>query len=276
MAIPTVLTISASDSSGTDGIQADLRTLAALKTHGASVVTVITAQNTQAVTAAEMVSEALVEAQLRAVFDDLALRAVKVGALGTAPMIETVATVLGEVCTVPIVGDAFMVTRGGDRMIDDDALAAFRTHLLPKLTVLVVNLEEAALLTDTQRATTLGEMLDQGNALVAAGAAHVLVSGGHGQAETCTDLLFAPGQDAIRMSVPRLERQNMRALSSTLSAGIAAHIAHEMSISESIQTTKVFVTGAIDAADTFAPGKGPNSIHQMHRLWEPRQAAIAE
>lgn len=273
MAIPAVLTIGASDSSGTDGIQADLRTFAALRAHGASAITVVTAQNTMAVTAAEMVSPALVEAQIRAVFDDLDILAVKIGALGTAGMVETVARVLGEVCDKPLVGDAFMVTRSGQPMVDEATVAAFREHLIPKLSVLFVNMDEAALLTGTPTAITMGEMLDQGWALREMVDAHVLVSGGHGKAEMCNDLLFSPGQDAVQMSTPRLKRHNMRALSSTLCAAITAHIGHDMAINESIHTAKLFLDGAINAADTFAPGKGPNSIHQLHRMWEPRASS---
>jgi hydroxymethylpyrimidine/phosphomethylpyrimidine kinase len=270
MGFPTALAINASDSSGLDGVQADLRTFAALKVCGTSAITAITAQNSETVTAAEMLSPALVEAQIRAVMDDMPVTAVKIGALGSAEMVETVAATLAEVCEVPIVVDPFMVARSGARLADDATVAAFKEKILPLAAVAIANMAEAALLSGTDRATSLGDLMEQGQAIHEMGAKMVIVTGGHGQSESSYDILISDERPPVQLRADRLERKNIRGLSSTLSAGIAGHIAHEFEAYESVQFAKVFVTSALDAADKLTAGSGPGPVHQMHRLWESR------
>lgn len=271
MAFPTALAISASDCSGLDGVQADLRTFAALKVYGTSAVTAITAQNTQAVTAAEMVSTTLVDAQIRAVLEDMPVAAVKVGALGTAEMVRAVAATLGEVCTVPIIVDPFMVARSGAQLVDAEMIEAFKSEMLPLSSMVVTNMLEAALLTGTERGATLGDLIEQGEALHAMGAELALVSGGHGQSDSSTDILISGERPPVQLRADRLDRANARGLSSTLTSAIAAHIAHDMVAYEALQFAKVFVASAFDASDVLRVGEGPGPVHQMHRLWEPRE-----
>lgn len=273
MAIPAALTISASDCSGADGIQADLRTFAALKVHGASVVTAVTAQNTEEVRAAEIMPDALLDVQIGAVLGDLLIGAVKTGATGSADAIACIAGALAERCTVPLVVDPFLVARSGQQLVDDAAIEAFRARLLPLAAVVTPNLAEAALLTGTDRAQTLGDMMAQGEAICDLGATSVLVSGGQGESENSTDILISRERPPLQLRTERLSRTNMRGLSSTLTAAIAAHIAHAFDVYESVQFAKVYLSGAIKASDTFAIGQGPGPVHQMHRLWEERPPA---
>ena len=268
MAIPTVLTIGGSDSAGLTGVQADLRTFAALRCHGASALTLITAQTTGEVRDVAFLPPAIVDAQIRAVFDDLHPRAVKVGALGSAETITQVAGILTEICTVPIVVDPFCVTRGGDVLLDDAGIAALKERLIPIASVVTPNLAEAALLTGMPRAQVLGDMLEQGNALVSLGVRHALITGGHGQAEQSTDILVSEGRPDIHLRAPRVDTPNVRGLSDTLTAAIAAHIAHDLIPYESIQFAKVFVSSSLDGADQLSIGAGPGPVHQMVRLWE--------
>jgi hydroxymethylpyrimidine/phosphomethylpyrimidine kinase len=272
MAIPTALTISASDSSGADGIQADLRTFAALKVHGASVVTAVTAQSTTSVTAAEVMPSALVQAQIRAVLDDMQIAAVKVGATGSAATIAAIAKTLKDT-SQPIIVDPFLVSRSGEQILDAAALEAFQAHLLPLASIVTPNLSEAAVLTGRDRAQTLGDLMEQGEAIREMGAKSVLMSGGQGQNENSTDILISGDRPPLQLRATRLARTNMRGLSSTLTAAIAAHVAHAFDPSESVQFAKVYLSGAIDAADSFSIGSGPGPVHQMHRMWEPRSKA---
>lgn len=270
MAFPTALAINASDSSGLDGIQADLRTFAALKVCGASAITAITAQNSAAVSAAELLSPDLVQAQIRAVFDDMPVGAVKVGALGSAEIVNAVAETLSEACEVPIVADPFMISRSGDQLADDATVAAFKEKIVPISAVVIANMPEAALLAGTGRAANLGDLMEQGQAIHEMGAKMAVVTGGHGQSDSSYDILISSERPPVQLRADRLERKNTRGLSSTLSAGIAGHIAHEFEAYESVQFAKVFVTSALDAADKLTAGSGPGPVHQMHRLWESR------
>ncbi|MEM9060085.1 MAG: bifunctional hydroxymethylpyrimidine kinase/phosphomethylpyrimidine kinase [Pseudomonadota bacterium] len=275
MAIPSALTIAASDSCGADGLQADLRTFSALKVHGASVVTVVTAQNTEQVTAAEFMPPALIEAQIRAVFDDMALAAIKIGALGNVETIETVANTLNDVIDeekpIPIVADPVMTNHAGDLLVDREVIDSWKQNIMPMATVITPNLAEAALLTDRERPGTLGDLMEIGETLVELGVQEVLVSGGQGKAENSIDILVSSIRPPVQLRAERMTRENMRGLSSTLTAAIAAHIAHEIAPYEAIQVSKVFLSGAIDTADTFSIGSGPGPIHQLNRLWESRQ-----
>ncbi|MEM7212256.1 MAG: bifunctional hydroxymethylpyrimidine kinase/phosphomethylpyrimidine kinase [Pseudomonadota bacterium] len=275
MAIPSALTIAASDSCGADGLQADLRTFAALKVHGASAVTLVTAQNTQGVTAAEFVPPSLIEAQIRAAFDDMTLMAVKIGALGSVEVIETVASTLADVMPedykTPIVADPVLTNHAGEALVESETIAAWKAHILPIATVVTPNLAEAALLTDFESPGTLGDLIVMGETLVEAGADQALVSGGQGKAEFSIDILVSKERPPVQLRAERMERENLRGLSSTLSTAIAGHIAHDMAAYDAIQYAKVYLSGAIDTADTFRIGKGPGPVHQLHRLWEGRR-----
>ncbi len=275
MAIPSVLTIAASDSCGADGLQADLRTFAALKVHGASAVTLVTAQNTEMVSAAEFMSPALIEAQIRAVFDDMTISAVKIGALGNVETIETVADTLAdclpEDTNIAIVADPVLTNHAGDHLVEDETVDAWKRRILPISTVITPNLAESALLSGRDRPQTLGDLIEIGEALVEMGPPQVVVSGGQGKAENSIDILVSNERPPVQLRSVRMERENMRGLSGTLSSAIAAHIAHDMAPYDAIQYAKVYLSGAIDTADTFRIGKGPGPVHQLYRVWEGRR-----
>ena len=275
MAIPCALAIAASDSCGADGLQADLRTFSALKVHGASAITLVTAQNTQMVTAAQFMSPDLIEAQIRALFDDMTISAVKIGALGNTETIETVANTLSdclpEDVNIGIVADPVLTNHAGVPLVDDDTIAAWKQHIMPLATVITPNLMESALLSGRERPGTLGDLIEIGEALVEMGPSQVLVSGGQGQAENSIDILVSNERPPVQLRAPRMERENLRGLSGTLSAAIAGHIAHDMAPYDAIQYSKVYLSGCIETADTFRIGKGPGPVHQLYRMWENRR-----
>lgn len=274
MAIPSALTIGASDSCGADGIQADLRTFAALRVHGASAITLVTAQNTEMVTAVEFMSPTMIDAQIRAIFDDMTITAVKIGALGNTETIETVANTLADVLpedtTIPIAADPVLTNHAGDLLVEQETVAAWKQHILPKAAVITPNLAEAAALTGHAHPQTLGDLIELGEALVEAGVPSAIVSGGQGKAENSIDILVSNDRPPVQLRSVRMERENTRGMSGTFAAAIAGHIAHDMAVYDAIQYSKVYLSGAIDTADTFKIGKSSGPIHQLHRLWESR------
>ena len=261
------LTIAGSDSGGGAGIQADLKTFSALGVYGASVITALTAQNTRAVTRVEPASPAMIAAQIAAVFDDLDIRAVKLGMLGGVDAIRTVAAGLAD-RDVPLVLDPVMIAKSGDALLPGDAVATLRDALLPMASLLTPNLPEAARLLDTAPAPDEAAMQDQGRALMRLGAGAVLMKGGHGSGETCTDLLITTG-GTLRLTAPRRATRNTHGTGCTLSAAIAAGLAQGMDMAQAVTRAHAYLQGAIAAADSLHIGQGHGPVHHFHALWSP-------
>lgn len=261
--IPVVLAIGALDPSGLDGLLADMRTCAALGVHGAVAATLIRVNRAAA---AERIPTEVVTRQVRSVLDAGTVAAIKLGLLDSDEMTRAVAEVL-DGCSAPIVADPCMAGREGVPLTGSDAIDAWRATILPIATVVTPNMAEAALLTGTGRATTLGDMLRQGQALVGFGCRHAVVSGGHGRSAASTDILVSRGRPPMEMRAERMERGDLRGLSATLASAVAAHIAHGFEPFDAIHRAKLFVSAAIDAADGYEPSPGPRPVHQMHRMW---------
>lgn len=265
MTTPIALTIAGSDSGGGAGIQADLKAFSALGVYGASVITALTAQNTRAVTRVEPASPAMIAAQIEAVFDDLDIRAVKLGMLGGAEAIRTVADGLAG-RPVPLVLDPVMIAKSGDALLPDDAVATLRDVMLPMASLLTPNLPEAARLLGTAPATDEAGMEAQGHALMALGAAAVLMKGGHGAGQTCTDLLIT-ATGTHRLTAPRLATGNTHGTGCTLSAAIAAGLAQGMDLPAAVTRAHAYLQGAIAAADSLHIGHGHGPVHHFHAVW---------
>ncbi len=258
------LTIAGSDSGGGAGIQADLKTFSALGTYGASVLTAITAQNTRAVTAVAPATPAMVRAQMAAVFDDLALAAVKIGMLGGPEVIRAVAEGLrGR--DLPVVLDPVMVAKSGDRLLAAEAIAALKSELLPLATVLTPNLPEAAEILGHPQAADMAARETQGAALLALGPQWVLMKGGHAEGATCTDLLLGP--QPVTLTAPRIDTRNTHGTGCTLSAAIAAGLAQGATVPEAVRQAHAYLHAAIAAADRLAVGSGHGPVHHFHALW---------
>ncbi|HEY8681505.1 MAG TPA: bifunctional hydroxymethylpyrimidine kinase/phosphomethylpyrimidine kinase, partial [Candidatus Dormibacteraeota bacterium] len=178
MKLPVALTIAGSDSGGGAGIQADLKTFAALGIHGTSAITAITAQNTVAVTEILELPVAMVRAQIDAVVEDLGVQAAKTGMLSSAEIIETVAAAIQAHRIGNLVVDPVMVAKGGARLLREDAVDALRTRLLPLAAMLTPNLPEVEVLLG-RRVTTLDERRQAARDLLALGPRAVVVKGGH-------------------------------------------------------------------------------------------------
>ena len=266
------LTIAGSDSCGGAGIQADLKIFSALKVYGASVITALTAQNTQRVEAVHVVPPDFVLAQMRAIASDLRVDAIKIGMLATGPVIEAVAEGLKDYPRVPVVLDPVMIAASGDLLLDPEAVDALRSILMPLATLITPNLAEAAALLATSPARNEYEMAVQAWRLKDAGARAVLVKGGHAKGPTATDILFA-GVEPQSFEAPRANTRNTHGTGCALSAAIAAEVAKGASLSEAVASAKAYVTAAILAADTLDVGKGRGPVHHFHDWWDEDDTA---
>ncbi|KQO88587.1 bifunctional hydroxymethylpyrimidine kinase/phosphomethylpyrimidine kinase [Methylorubrum extorquens] len=262
------LTIAGSDSSGGAGIQADLKTFAALRVYGASVITALTAQNTRGVQAIHDVPADFVAAQIDSVFSDLAVGAVKIGMLSRPETIRAVAEGLRRHAPgIPVVLDPVMVATSGDRLISQEAVEILRTELMPLATLITPNLPEAAALLDEAEAGHENEAVAQGRRLLARGARAVLIKGGHGEGSESADHLIAADGTLRRFAAPRIATRNSHGTGCTLSAAVAAGLARGQGLAEAVGAAKTYVTGAIRAADTVPVGHGHGPLHHFFALW---------
>ena len=261
---PTALTIAGSDSGGGAGIQADLKTFAALGVYGTSAITAITAQNTRGVFAVEALSPALVTAQIAAVLDDIPPGAVKIGMLATAGIVEAVAAALAGY-RGPVVLDPVMVAKSGDPLLAREAEAALRARLVIRADVLTPNLPEAARLLGVPPAQDAAEAVAQGQALLAAGAGAVVMKGGHAPGAICTDYLVTPA-GVVEMAQPRIETRNTHGTGCTLSSAIAAGLAAGMDLEAAVRRAQAWLHGAIRAADALGIGGGHGPVDHFHEL----------
>jgi hydroxymethylpyrimidine/phosphomethylpyrimidine kinase len=263
---PLAVTIAGSDSGGGAGIQADLKTFAALGVYGASVITALTAQNTRGICAIHSVPPAFVTAQIDAVFSGFTVGAVKIGMLGNAGIIAAVADGLARHGEQRIVLDPVMVASSGERLLDEDAVAALRRFLLPRALLLTPNLAEAAALLDMHEASEEAAMCGQAKRLMALGARAVLIKGGHASGPSSTDILVT-ASDTIHLTAPRIAARNTHGTGCTLAAAIAAGLAKGLPLGEAVTSAKGYVTAAIAAADALAVGSGNGPLHHFHQWW---------
>jgi hydroxymethylpyrimidine/phosphomethylpyrimidine kinase len=261
---PIAVTIAGSDSSGGAGIQADLKTFAALGVYGASVLTALTAQNTQGVTAIHDVPADFIAAQIDAVFSDLAIGAVKIGMLSQVAAIEAVAAGLSRFDAPNVVLDPVMVATSGDRLLAVEAIAALRRDLIPRALVVTPNLHEAAALTDAPLARNEPEMEAQARQILALGPRAVLIKGGHGDGAESVDLLVSNGE-VIRLAAPRVATRNTHGTGCTLSSAIAAALAKDLDLAAAAREAKTYVTAAIAAADRLTVGHGHGPLNHFWR-----------
>ncbi len=271
--VPIALTIAGSDSGGGAGIQADLKAFSALGVYATSVITALTAQNTQTVTAVHDVPPDMVRAQINAVFDDIAVGAVKIGMLSSPDIIHSVADGLAG-RAVPVVLDPVMVAKSGDALLRDDAVSALCERLLPMATLLTPNLPEAARLLSGSAATADTEYLAQARALQSLGAGSVLMKGGHGTGTVCRDLLLDASGQSHWFDADRIETRNTHGTGCTLSSAIAAGLAAGKPLVSAVDAAHGYLHRAIRAADGLGVGSGHGPVHHFHALW-PASAAPA-
>jgi hydroxymethylpyrimidine/phosphomethylpyrimidine kinase len=264
--IPIALTIAGSDSSGGAGIQADLKTFAALGVYGASAITALTAQNTKGVAGIHAVPAEFVTAQIDAVFSDLDVKAIKIGMVAQLATIDAIATSLVRWSPGHVVLDPVLVATSGDRLLALEAVERLRTALIPRASLITPNLPEAAALLDEPIASDEAAIERQGRLLLALGCPAVLIKGGHGQGSESIDYLVT-GNGTLALPAPRIATQNTHGTGCSLSSAIAAGLAKGEDLESAVRHAKAFISAAIGAADRLDVGHGHGPIHHFHRFY---------
>ncbi|MFI1938919.1 bifunctional hydroxymethylpyrimidine kinase/phosphomethylpyrimidine kinase [Streptomyces purpureus] len=250
---PLVLTVAGSDSGGGAGVQADLKTMLALGTHGMSVITAVTAQNSLGVQGAWELPVEAVRAQYRAVVDDIGVQAVKTGMLASAPLVETVAELLADT-DAPVVVDPVGVSKHGDSLLAASALDSVRERLLPLATVATPNLDEVAQLTGVE-VRDEDDLRRAADAVLGFGPRWALIKGGH-LAGDAVDLL-TDGTEEHWLRAPRHDNRHTHGTGCTLASAIAAGLAKGEDVPAAVAAAKEYVTGAIAAGFALGAGIGP-------------------
>jgi len=265
----TVLTIAGSDSSGGAGIEADLRTFAALGVHGAAAVTAVTAQNTVGVTAVLAVEPEMVRAQVEAVAQDLSIAAVKTGMLARPATVREVARLAREGSLPNLVVDPVLVSSTGHQLMEDGGVAAYRDDLFAHADVVTPNLRETALLlgADVASLATIEAMVAAAERLRATGAACVVVKGGHLLGGTATESrapdVVVTDRGATTLDGPRVATRNDHGTGCSLAAAIAVGLAEGLDVLDAVRRAKSFVTKALEGAATWTLGEGHGPIDHL-------------
>ena len=255
-----VLTIAGSDSGGGAGIQADLKTFAALGCYGMTAITALTAQNTTGVRSIHPVPPAMLADQIDAVVEDIGVDAVKIGMLHSPEIAQTVAAAIDKHQLVNVVFDPVMVATSGAVLINQDAMAVLVKEVFPRATIITPNLDEAALLVG-KAITTEAEMEAAAAELIAQGAGAVLLKGGHLAGETVSDLLMQAGGEKAWMRAQRISTRNTHGTGCTLSSAIAAHMAMGKPLVNAVQSARIFVRGALEAGAQIRTGHGSGPLN---------------
>ena len=263
-----VLTIAGSDSGGGAGVQADLKTFAANGCYGMSVITALTAQNTQGVTGIHALPPSFAVEQMRAVFTDIGTDAIKIGMLYSAELIEAVAETLNEFRPRNIVLDPVMVAQSGDKLLQDEAIQAIREHLMPLADVVTPNLPEAEVLLG-RKIDSFQDVQRAARELSQIGGRSILVKGGHMAESKSTDLLYLTEEDRfVRLEADRIDSRNNHGTGCTLSSAIAAHMAKGRDIQAAVEKAKTYIQNAIKAGASYEIGHGHGPVHHFFEFWE--------
>jgi hydroxymethylpyrimidine/phosphomethylpyrimidine kinase len=251
----SVLIIAGSDSSAGAGIQADLKTCAALGVYATTAITALTAQNTMGVTAIHEAPPDFVAAQIEAVVTDIRPDAVKTGMLASAAIIEVVAAKIKEHALPFVVVDPVMVAKSGDRLLREDAVRALRDVLVPLADVVTPNIPEAEDLVG-HPVRTDEEVRAAAREIQSLGARNVVVKGGHRSGDAAIDVLF-DGRSFHEFASPRIDTKSTHGTGCTFASAIAAFLARQETVPEAVQHAKDYLTEALRRAEPIGHGHGP-------------------
>ncbi|MGI9169693.1 MAG: bifunctional hydroxymethylpyrimidine kinase/phosphomethylpyrimidine kinase [Caulobacteraceae bacterium] len=250
-----VLIVAGSDSGGGAGVQGDIKTVTALGGHAACAITAITVQNTLGVHDVFPLPAALVEAQARAVLDDIGADAIKVGMLGSVEAVEMLARLLDTAAGLPAVIDPVMVAKGGRRLLADEAVEAVQSLLISRAALLTPNAPEAAALTGLVVAST-DDLRRAGEALLRRGARAVLLKGGHIAGEMVVDVLMKTSGETT-FAGPRLATRHTHGTGCALASACAVGLAQGLALDAAVARAWAFTAQAIAHAPGFGAGRGP-------------------
>jgi hydroxymethylpyrimidine/phosphomethylpyrimidine kinase len=251
----TALTIAGSDSGAGAGLQADLKTFAALGVYGTSAIAALTAQNTERVTRVFEIPADMVVAQIDAVADDIHIDAVKTGMLASAAVVSAVASAIEARGWEDVVVDPVMVAKSGDLLLAPEAVQSVRTLLLPRARVLTPNRPEAEVLAG-HSITTPSHARDAARALHALGSAAVVIKGGHFEGPTLVNLLY-DGRDFFEFTTERIATRHTHGTGCTFASAIAAGLALGDTVVEAVDRATRYVAGAVAHGVQIGHGHGP-------------------
>lgn len=258
-----VLTIAGSDSGGGAGIQADLKTFAALGCFGTSAITAITAQNTLGVRAIHAVPLDVLTAQIDAVLEDIGTDAVKIGMLHSAETVRCVAAAIDRHALRPVVLDPVMIATSGDALIDRDAVQVIVQALLPRATLITPNLDEAALLLG-RAIVSVDELEAAAEGLLALGAQAVLLKGGHLPGAQVVDVLKSRDGLHRRFSAARIHSRNLHGTGCTLASAVAAQLALGLGLADAVGAAHAYVQQALRQGADVQTGAGNGPLNHGH------------
>ena len=261
--LKAALTIAGSDSSGGAGIQADIKTFQANGVFGMSAITAITVQNTKGVTAVQNINPEIVAGQIDVLFDDIEINAVKIGMLSSLEIIQAVYSSLKDKKLTKLVLDPVMISKSGFQLIEEDAVSAMKQKLIPISGLITPNTHEASKLTGIEIKNT-DDMKKAAEKLFELGCLNVLVKGGHLNGTECNDILFN-GKEFSLYSSPRYLTKNTHGTGCTLSSAIAANLAKDFSMEDSIEMAKSYISGAIE--NSLAIGHGCGPTHHFYKYY---------
>jgi len=255
-----VLSIAGSDSGGGAGIQADLKTFAALGCYGMTAITALTAQNTLGVQAIHGVPASFLKAQLQSVLDDIGVDAVKIGMLHSPEVVEVVAWAIDHYGLKQVVLDPVMVATSGDRLIAEETVSVLVKELFPRVQLVTPNLDEASLLLQ-QPLTAVDQLHNAAQALLDMGAKAVLLKGGHLPGDVLCDVLQTLGSDAVVFEATRIHSRNVHGTGCSLSSAIAAHLASGKTMADAVAAARAFIRQAIAVGASVKTGEGHGPLN---------------
>jgi hydroxymethylpyrimidine/phosphomethylpyrimidine kinase len=260
------LTIAGSDSSGGAGIQADLKTFAALAVYGTSAITAITAQNTLGIIAVEPLTADLVTAQIEAIAGDINLHATKTGMLATAAIVEAVAAAIDELELPMVVVDPVMISSSGDQLLDEDGVHVMRAELFSRAFVVTPNIPEAEILSG-RPIRSLDDVHEAAKDIHKLGPTAVIITGGHGHGDVVVDVLY-DGDRFAEFRTDRLASPPVHGTGCAFAAAVAAYLALGIPLEQATERAQRYVVGAIRHA--FAAGHGQQLLDHF---WPSRTLA---
>lgn len=271
--VPTIVTIAGSDSSGGAGIQADIKTISALGGYAASVITALTAQNTQGVQAIYPIPLEFVEQQIESVFTDLSVKAVKIGMLHDEKIIAIVAAALKKFQPQHVVLDPVMIAKSGHELLKLTTITALQQQLFPHVSLITPNIFEAEKLLNVSIQTAV----QQEQAAIKLGKQfhiNVLVKGGHLDDVESSDVLYLLAEDRCEwLRAPRIATQNTHGTGCSLSSAIAAALCKDFSLVDAVAYAKKYLTNALAAAQPLVFGQGIGPVDHFYFLREEHHAS---
>ncbi|MBC8284780.1 MAG: bifunctional hydroxymethylpyrimidine kinase/phosphomethylpyrimidine kinase [Nitrospinae bacterium] len=261
------LTIAGSDNSGGAGIQADLKTFSALGCYGMSVITALTAQNTQGVHSIQEVEAKFIEEQFETILEDIGVDAIKVGMLFNIPTIKVVAKCLRKIKDCPIVLDPVMFAKSGDRLLQEEAVVAIQKELFPLATVVTPNIPEAEAFLDysIENSETMRQAVMD---LCDKGPEAVVIKGGGLSNHSSDDCLFVKGSELLWLKQERIDTKNIHGTGCTFSSAIAAFLARFYKLEDAVTKAKLYLTQALKSGADKKLGQGQGPVMHFYNIWE--------